>query len=1131
MKKGGKFPKKKLKLENKGQEKNEQEQLLISKEFISDVTDIALFVRTSADDIETWNKDRIAKSLRQETDINEKDAYQIAGEVEAQMVSSNFKCVTSPLIRELVNAKLLEHNLEDIRKKYTRLGVPVYDVKKMIVAERNKDNSNVPHGPEATNLTLAENIKKEYALLHVFSQDVADAHSKGDIHLHDLGMIDRPYSFFRNEIVVVKNPQGKVWVLPFEQLFEKVSSVVERKNGFEIKQTEGFLIADEKEWVELKRIVRHKAEKSLITVNSANGRAVSVTADHPFITAAEKVNLIKCPKCGSNDVIKNGGKKDLTRSYLCKKCSRNFRCEIQSINKEAREIIDAGEISENHFIFTPKIVFEEKKKCESLDLDFAWFLGYFIAEGFYGKNEVAIRANFIELNKARKILEKQKIKCGGDDERLRIYSKEFRETLENKFGIRAYAQDKTLPFDFLKFDDKTIATMVSGVVDGDGTVRTDKYVSDVILRVTSKALVSQIQCWFDKVRIRSYLSSIDSYGVRIYEEKIIESKLPLFCLRFYLTDKQKKLFKYSEKINNKQFKATKQEKQFDDYSQVRKIEELQNDDLYVYDVTTSSGTFISSGVLVHNCSGQSLEYVKKFGLDLATSLAQAKPAKNPQVLLAHLVKFSASLQCNFSGAIGWDAVNLFFAPYLVGLKYKDIKQLAQMLIYEFSQQSVARGGQAIFSDINLYWEIPKHFEKVKAIGPGGKFTGKNYAAYEKESQKFVQALFEVYLEGDGAGRPFFFPKPLLHITSKFFKTKGHEKFLELACKVAADKGNTYFVFDRGETAKISQCCRLAFKLEPEDIEDAKKPWKMRYSALQNITINLPRVAYKAGKDEKKLFQALSEMMEITAKAHREKRIFIEDLLSRGEAGPLSFLTVNRDGTNYYRIKKASHLIGMVGLNELVKYFMGEEMHESKAALKFGVKVIAYMNLKVVEMKKKYGLKFVLEQTPAETTAYRFAKLDRKWFPIESEGNVQGNDKLGEIYYTNSTLLNVGAPIDPIERIRIEGIMHPLIEAGSITHIWLGEHKPSAQGLSSLVKKIYANTMNDQVAFSPEFTSCNSCGRLSRGLKEKCQCGSKYLDFITRVTGYFSKVSMWNKGKIAELKDRNRMINQQYFKKA
>ena len=33
-------------------------------------------------------------------------------------------------------------------------------------------------------------------------------------------------------------------------------------------------------------------------------------------------------------------------------------------------------------------------------------------------------------------------------------------------------------------------------------------------------------------------------------------------------------------------------------------------------------------------------------------------------------------------------------------------------------------------------------------------------------------MFEVYKEGDGAGRPFFFPKPIVHITEKFFRTDG-----------------------------------------------------------------------------------------------------------------------------------------------------------------------------------------------------------------------------------------------------------------------------------------------------------------------------------------------------------------------
>ncbi|MFH0959206.1 MAG: anaerobic ribonucleoside-triphosphate reductase, partial [Pseudomonadota bacterium] len=521
------------------------------------------------------------------------------------------------------------------------------------------------------------------------------------------------------------------------------------------------------------------------------------------------------------------------------------------------------------------------------------------------------------------------------------------------------------------------------------------------------------------------------------------------------------------------------------------------------------------------CSGQSLEYIKKFGLNLPNSLAMARPAKHPEVLLAHMVKFAAALQSHFAGAIGWDAVNLFFAPYLRGLSETEVRQLAQMLIFEFSQQAVARGGQAIFTDINLYWEIPRHFENVPAIGPGGEFTGLTYADYLPEAQQFVWTLFDVYLEGDGAGRPFFFPKPLVHITEKFFSTPGHEEFLRHICHIASEKGNTYFVFDRGETAKISECCRLSFKLEKSDLEDANQPWKMRYSALQNVTVNLPRIAYEAKGDDSKLFSILTERIYVCAQAHLEKKRFIERLLALGQTGPLALLTMDRDGESYLRMRRVTYLIGMVGLNEMVQFHTGEELHESDEALKFGLKVIAHMNLTASRLGRQYNMRFVLEQTPAESTAYRFAKLDMKQFR-EAESVVKGNLKTEEIYYTNSTLFNVSSPMDAISRVKREGLFHPLIEAGSLTHIWLGETKPDPDSLANFVRKIFRNTQNDQVAFSPELTTCVSCGRTMRGLHDSCQyCDSKEVEQITRITGYFTKVSSWNKGKRGELKDRHR----------
>jgi ribonucleoside-triphosphate reductase len=465
---------------------------------------------------------------------------------------------------------------------------------------------------------------------------------------------------------------------------------------------------------------------------------------------------------------------------------------------------------------------------------------------------------------------------------------------------------------------------------------------------------------------------------------------------------------------------------------------------------------------------------------------------------------------------------MFIAPYLEGLGYGHVKKLAKKLITEFAAVAVARGGQGLFSDLNIYWETPKHFEQVPAIGREGKYTGKTYSEYAREAQDFAKAMFEIYREGDGAGRPYFFPKPLVHITDKFFGTPGHEGFLNLISAVAAEKGNTYFVFDRGETAKISECCRLSFKLEYSDLQDAKEPWRMRYSAIQNVSLNLPRIAYLAERDNDQLFKEIEKFLEMATAAHRQKKKFIVELLNEGPGGPLSLLASNRDGETYLRLRRVTYLIGMVGLNEMVQYHCGKEMHETPEALKLGLKIISFMKLKCEELSEKYDMHFVLEQTPAESTAYRFAKLDMEHFRAETEQVIKGNLAGREIYYTNSTYFNIGHPMNPIDRVKQEGLFHPLIDAGALTHVWLGESQPDAESIANFVVKTFNSTQNSQIAFSPEFTVCGDCGKTSRGLYSTCPfCAFAHIEGITRITGYFSRIQGWNKGKIGELKDRYR----------
>jgi ribonucleoside-triphosphate reductase (formate) len=209
-----------------------------------------------------------------------------------------------------------------------------------------------------------------------------------------------------------------------------------------------------------------------------------------------------------------------------------------------------------------------------------------------------------------------------------------------------------------------------------------------------------------------------------------------------------------------------------------------------------------------------------------------------------------------------------------------------------------------------------------------------------------------------------------------------------------------------------------------------------------------------------------------------------------------------------------------GLSDAVKYHMGKALHESDEAMKFGLKVAAFMKQKCEIESKRSGLKILLDQEPGESSIYRFARLDLLHYPEEARKTVHGDIDKGEVYYTNSSQLEVSAPIDALERVEIEGRFHTMMQGGALTHIWLGESQPSARSLAKLIKKIFNNTNNAQVAFSPEFTVCGDCGRTERGIKKKCgYCKSKNVDWVTRITGYYTFVKQWNKGKLGELNDR------------
>ena len=79
--------------------------------FGGETTDMALFVRTSGDEVVTWDRSRIVEALVRETYIDRATAEAISVDVEKTITAAGLRSLTAQLIRELVDAKLVEYGL------------------------------------------------------------------------------------------------------------------------------------------------------------------------------------------------------------------------------------------------------------------------------------------------------------------------------------------------------------------------------------------------------------------------------------------------------------------------------------------------------------------------------------------------------------------------------------------------------------------------------------------------------------------------------------------------------------------------------------------------------------------------------------------------------------------------------------------------------------------------------------------------------------------------------------------------------------------------------------------------------------------------------------------------------------
>ncbi|BBL62037.1 anaerobic ribonucleoside triphosphate reductase [Methanobrevibacter arboriphilus] len=542
-------------------------------------------------------------------------------------------------------------------------------------------------------------------------------------------------------------------------------------------------------------------------------------------------------------------------------------------------------------------------------------------------------------------------------------------------------------------------------------------------------------------------------------------------------------------------------------------------DIHIHDLEFFAGRPL-------NCMQHDIRTFIKYGLKVDGTGDHTSVAGAPnhiETLMNHTGEIMLAAQQNMSGGQGMSLWNVFVAPFASGLPYDKVKQAVEMLIYNLNMAYAARGSQVPFTSMGLEFSVPKFLQDEVAYGPKGKIVG-TYGDFEEETRMLQRAFTEILLEGDADGKPHLFPNTIYTLRKESLKDEYAEDLLKVH-ELSAKYGSAYFANMlpdyRGNMANYMGC-RTCLQ------DNWTGDWNtdcLRTGNLAYITLNLPRIAYQS-RDESEVFEYIDSYMDLGIRALNIRRE--QGLNCLNNYNLLPFLNQDVEDDVYYRIENATMSFGFVGLNEMLMSLFGSGIDDPNSN-KFGVEILEYMNKRAQELKKETGLRWTILQTPAESTAYRFATLDKEKF----SDNVITQGESGANYYTNSSHVPVNSNVSLVDKIKIEEKYHPLTGGGHIFHAFMGESYSDPESLMSLTNKIAKKSDIGFWAYSSALSFCIKCKTLMKGLNDQCPtCGERDdVEWYDRITGYVQQVGRaksssggWNAGKKQELVDRNRFEN-------
>jgi ribonucleoside-triphosphate reductase len=518
-------------------------------------------------------------------------------------------------------------------------------------------------------------------------------------------------------------------------------------------------------------------------------------------------------------------------------------------------------------------------------------------------------------------------------------------------------------------------------------------------------------------------------------------------------------------------------------------------------------------MLTGYCAGWSLMQIIQEGVGGVDCKISSAPAKHLFTLCNQMVNFIGIMQNEWAGAQAFSSFDTYLAPFVKvdNMSYKDVKQCIQSFIFGINTPS-RWGTQSPFCNITLDWVVPKDLSELPAMVGGFQMDFK-YKDCQQEMNLVNKAFLEIMLEGDANGRGFQYPIPTYSITKEFdwSDTENNGLLFEMTAKYGTPYFSNYINSDMDPSDVRSMCCRLRL-----DLRELRKKSGGFFGSGEStgsvgvVTVNIPRIAYLA-KDEKDFYGRLDVLLDISARSLKLKREYITKLLNIG----LYPYTKRYLGSFDHHFST----IGVVGINEacLNANWIGKTLHNA-VSQDFAKDILNHIRLRLSDYQEQYGDLYNLEATPAESTAYRFAKKDKTLYPDIVTDNIFNAREEITPYYTNSSNLPVGYTDNMFDALEIQDDLQILYTSGTVFHGFVGEKLPDWQTAAGIVKKVAENYKLPYFTLSPTYSICSSHGYLNGEVDVCPTCGRK-TEIFSRITGYYRPVQNWNDGKQQEFKDR------------